>query len=417
MSTRHQRRERLHRLIDLALAYRSATRSELAEQLRRDRSRLYAETDNPKLDMIIGLAQALDWSVNAVVEYLEHGGGASANGHAPVDYERLNADALAAHERGDYAALAATAVKMRHAARTADELGRAHRVEGVAWDGQGQYARALSCFREGLQTPELSSRERLALQANMANACYCLWDLTTARGVAHVIIDELQSRDVSGRTDRESLAFALFVRGNAIRRSLPTLAEGDRFHAAGAGKRDLMAAEKMYRGLAAENGVQYLAAIANTCRGALIELAVELNERTAQSGVDEILGALNVLRETKVWPAGDWLESHGWWCDFGANIALRRLDGRSLQTAVAVFTEHLIDIGQRLGNWALIERGMSLDHALRERVRAATGLDIPATLDNDDLKLLAGAIGRFPEFRRVGWDLITNAAIVSTKRN
>ncbi len=92
--TEQERKERLHRLIDLALVYQSATRSQLAQRLQRDQSRLYPDTANPKMDMLVGLAQALEWPVDAVIDYIINGeprsASPSSNGHAGEDFAALN---------------------------------------------------------------------------------------------------------------------------------------------------------------------------------------------------------------------------------------------------------------------------------------------------------------------------------------
>ena len=54
-------RRRLNRFVDLARVYRGWSRTELSRVLGRDPSKLVPESGNPKLDLIVGLADALDW--------------------------------------------------------------------------------------------------------------------------------------------------------------------------------------------------------------------------------------------------------------------------------------------------------------------------------------------------------------------
>jgi hypothetical protein len=416
MSNAEKRKERLHKLIDLALAYCSATKSTLANQFERDRSRLYPDTDNPKLDLIIALAEALEWPLDAVVEFIREGNGAPAT-EADADWETLDKQTLAAHHKGEFAQMVTLAQHMLAAAQTPQQRGRACRLEGAGWEGQGRYTHTLAAIRRGLDVTGLPASERIALQANFAHAYYSLGDLTSARGVAYMLIDYFGKRPPTTRTDRESQAFALYVRGNALRRMI-TASPDDWKELAGAAGQDLDVAERLYTQMAADYSVDYLGAIAHTCRGALLEVQVELGRREPQAAVDEILVGVGRLDGESPWPEGDWLESYGWWCDFGANIALRHLNGRPAQRTLAILSEKLLAIGRRLGNWALIERAVSIEHAWRGHVAEATGLDVPPTLDSEDLRLLAGTIGRFPQFRRPGWELIETAALIPTlKRN
>ena len=53
--------------------------------------------------------------------------------------------------------------------------------------------------------------------------------------------------------------------------------------------------------------------------------------------------------------------------DFGCNIALRHLEGELMQRQMAVFTNKAIEIGERLGNWAMRERAFTLEHFRRSR--------------------------------------------------
>lgn len=414
--TRHERRERLHKLIDLALAYRSVSRGELAQRLDRDPGRLYPESDNPKLDFVIALAEALEWSVGAVVDYIRYG---EDDGEPPAiagDYQTLDQQALAAHSKGEFDRMVDLARRMFVVAKTADEKARACRLEGNGWDVQARLSQGLAAFRRGLDIQGVSRTQRLALQVSVANIHYSLWDLTVAVGIAHVVLDAFEDNPPTSRTDRACQAYAFYLRGSALCRMLSAKPSDGKETAARA-KRDLERGARLYTQLAREYDADHMAAIAHTCRGALIEVEVELGLRDPQAAVDEILETVGKLSGEAPWPEGDWLESYGWWCDFGANIALRHLSGRKLQQSVAVFNEKLLEIAQRFKNWRLLERAVSMQYALHERVADATGLDVPYTLDSEDLKLISGTIGRFPRFRRLGWDLIDNATIVAeTKR-
>ncbi len=415
MSTAAQRKERLHRLIDLALAYRRATRSELAEQLRRDRTRLYVDTDNPKLDLIVGLAEALEWSVDAVVEYIRRGDDEASSASTSGDFERLDKEAVAAHHETDFAKMAEVAKTMYAAATTPQQRGRACRLEGAAWEGQGRYTNCVTAFRRGLEVEGLPQAERMALQVNLAHAHYCLWDLVPARGICHVLLEHFQAQAPVARTDRVTQAFAYYVRGNAMRRMLAARPE-NLMELAELARVDLGMAEALYRQIALEFKADYLNAIAETCRGAAIEVDVELGRRKPAEALDEIMTFVSRRGTIEPAPQGDELETFGWWCDFGTNVAFRHLQGRDLQRVVAVLSENLLEIAQTLHNWALVERAVSVQYAWRSELADTAGVRLPAVLDSEDARLIAGTIERFPRFRRVGWDLIESAAFLPPGR-
>ena len=73
--------------------------------------------------------------------------------------------------------------------------------------------------------------------------------------------------------------------------------------------------------------------VANTCRGAILEVEVALGERDPEAALDELTAGVEGWDEGD--DAGDRLESRGWWCIFGCNVALRHLGGRELQQRMA----------------------------------------------------------------------------------
>jgi len=62
------RRDRLSRFVDLARVYRGWSRQELASNLGRDLSKVVPDSGNPKLDLVVALADALDWNVGDVAQ-------------------------------------------------------------------------------------------------------------------------------------------------------------------------------------------------------------------------------------------------------------------------------------------------------------------------------------------------------------
>ncbi len=111
---------------------------------------------------------------------------------------------------------------------------------------------------------------------------------------------------------------------------------------------------------------------------------------------------------------GDWLESHGWWSIFGCNITLRHItDERDLQRFMALFTNKADEIADHLDHWALRERVFAMQFEGHQRLIGWTGQEVPVVIDNDDVRLITGTMGRFPRFRETGWSILNAANIIS----
>ena len=74
--------------------------------------------------------------------------------------------------------------------------------------------------------------------------------------------------------------------------------------------------------------------------------------------------------------------------------------------------KHPEQIADRLDNWSMRERVFTLQHTRWERAQSSTGFDIPCVIDTDDVRVIAGTMGRFPTFRDTGWRILQSAQIV-----
>ena len=111
--------------------------------------------------------------------------------------------------------------------------------------------------------------------------------------------------------------------------------------------------------------------------------------------------------------SGDWIESWGWWCIFGCNIALRHVQNeRTLQQYMAVFTNKAQEIADHLDNWAMRERVFTMEYARRQRFQDWTGIASEWTIDQDDVRVVTGTMGRFPAFRETGWEILQTAKVI-----
>ncbi len=424
MDVRTVRRKRLEQLLELAQAYQGCSRKELARILGRDRTKLVPASGVPKLDMVIDLCRVLDWPVGDVAGFLWPG--SALPRHSPdavrvlddiepdvdePDYEGLQVESREAQRRGEYSEAIRLAQQAATAAETPDQRALACNREAVGWDGLGHYSSALEAEQRGLQEPSISPELRRILESNLANAYYTLWSLTEAKSLSRDLIDWYAEEPPATYRDRCTQAFSYYVRGNTMRRLISSDAErGRRF--AELACSDLEISLDLYESMAKDFDESF-AGIGNTCRGALIEAEVALDRRDVAEGLGLLAEGLEGVVDPEQCPAGDWLESFGWWCIFGCNIALRHVtDERELQHHMAIFTNKADEIADRMNNWSLRERVFTMQYASHQRFLDWTGRMLSLTLDNDDVKALVGTMGRFPSFRETGWKLLQTARVV-----
>jgi hypothetical protein len=79
---------------------------------------------------------------------------------------------------------------------------------------------------------------------------------------------------------------------------------------------------------------------------------------------------------------------------------------------MAILTNKAIDIAERTDSWPLRERALTLEHARRERDAPDADGEDPWIVDEEDVRTIAGAMGRFPSFRETGWRILASARVV-----
>ena len=424
MDVRTVRRKRLEQLLELAQVYQGCSRKELARILGRDRTKLVPSSGVPKLDMVIDLCRVLEWPVGDVAGFLWPGSAlprqtsevvgiddADENELDGWDYEKLQIESRDAHRRGDCSQAIRLAQKAAAVAETSDQRAMACNREAVAWDGIGHYSSALEAEQRGLQERSISPELRRILESNLANSYYTLWSLTEARSLSKDLVEWYTEDPPATYRDRCTQAFSYYVRGNTLRRLISSDEDRARHYAESACN-DLEISLDLYGGLAKDFDESF-AGIGNTCRGALIEAEVALGRRDVAEGLGMLTEGLEAVVDPEQCPAGDWLESFGWWCIFGCNLALRHVtDERDLQHHMAIFTNKADEIADRMNNWSLRERVFTMQFASHQRFLDWTGRMLSLTLDNDDVKALVGTMGRFPAFRETGWKLLRTARVV-----
>jgi tetratricopeptide (TPR) repeat protein len=419
------RRRRLHNLVDLARTTRGWTRAQLAEALGRDPTKVYPESANPKADYLIALASALEWPVGDVIEAVWNEEDPRAklldNGASSVDSIEHDRGQAAIywpqwnkfHSAGNHREALTAARALFQGAKTDEYLAYATHLEAAALEGMGQYAKSAEVARRGLEYVHVSPRTRNALRAGLANAWYSMWELAPALGACEVVIAYYDKNPPEKRVDWKRRAFIRYVRGNVRRRLAavePDMAEEHYLRAID----DLAFAAKVYGELSAELEDHGLLGIANTCQGGILEADVELGQRGAHETIDHMLASATAALTAPKPPVGDWLESWGWWCIFGSNLALRHLQGAAAQQTVQKFLALGLEIAERLDHWAMRERIFTLQLALHRTLVGSTGLDIPFVLPGSQRRSVFGAIGRIPRFREPGWQILETAQFVET---
>ncbi|MHC4786511.1 MAG: hypothetical protein ACYTE6_11165 [Planctomycetota bacterium] len=384
-----RRRRRLERLLRLALAYKDCSRKELARVLGRDPTKLVPGTGIPKLDLVVELAGVLDWPVGDVVSYLW-------NSHA-------------AQVDSDAAGLAASEAP----APSAQQRARACRREALGWRRLGRYLDVVSSATRGLQEAGAAPALRRRLQAILGEAYYALWSLVEARCICRDLLDSYEAQPPQTADDRRTQAFACYVSGQTARRLISVEPHRSKRLAAGA-RQDLEQALELYRRLALDDDDELLEGRANCCLGALIETDVILGRQRPPEAVARLSGGLDRIRDPSAL-SGPRLESYGWWCIFGCNIALRHLaDERTVQQYMAVFTNKADEIANQLDNWSMRERVFTMQYTRWERAAGSTCFEIPCVIDSDDVRVITGTMGRFPTFRKTGWRILHTAQIVDS---
>ena len=397
--------------MDLARVYRGWSRQELASNLGRDLSKVVPDSGNPKLDLVVALAEALDWSIGDVAQCVW-----DEPMQLPpcgLDFAALDAQAMEAHRAGDWRRLVAGGAMLLRAASTPAERARAlNRISG-GHDGLGRHGKSLECIREALSLASLTPGLELMLRVNLCGAHYALWHVAEARAAARELVEQFEARAPEGRLERVAQAFALMYRGQCARRAIAAMPDTAKLNATEA-RADLERAGTLFSKLAREFGDDSYGGVANTCRGALMEVDCALGTLDPVDAVATITEALGGVEDPQLAPPGDWLESYGWWCIFGCNIAVRYLQDPQFHRAMAIFTNKAVEIADRLDNWSLRERAFSLEQARRDRLQKSTGFDAEWVLDEDEVRTITGTMGRFPSFRETGWKILTEARIVGS---
>ena len=409
----HQR-ERLGRFVDLARVYRGWTKGELSTALRRDPTKIIPQSGNPKLDLIAGIAEALDWTIGDVAESVCSDTTVTSNRDDETSFDSMDKAVYEAHREARWNDMIELSKAMLSRAETPKQRAIAFNRMAGGYNGLGRYANALRVIQAAITEPGIPESTRFMLHINLANAHYTLWHLVEAKSIASELISQIGTVDRAERNERARFAFLKFVRGNSIRRMMSESDSRIRMLAE-MSRADLSDACDMYEELNTEFDEPYYRGLRNVCRGALIEIDAADGASSPEDAVSRVLEGLDgVVDPSKVEPDIE-LESWGWWAIFGCNITLRHLTGDHMHRHMAVFTNKAIEIGERLGNWSMRERAFTLEHFRRQQADIQGVSQEPWPLDDEDIRVITGTMGRFPAFRDVGWQILQNAQVLESE--
>ncbi len=406
------RKERLERLFDLAQAYRGWTRKELAQELGRDPTKLAPDSGNPKFDLILQISEVIDWTLDEVADWLWFG--KDDNPEKKIvssSFDQLDQKAQDAHRSGEYKKLIRIAHSALDVANNAEEKARAYNRAAGGWDGLGRFSRVLKAAQAGLRENPIQTDLRLLLLTTAANAHYTLWQLDESLGMAQTVIDHYKENIPETNRAKVAQAHAWYVLGHTQRRLLDINTQQSSQYAYAA-RCSLQEAMHLYEHLAQEIHESF-GGIANTCMAGILEADVFLGHVDAREALARVLDVISSVVNPENVDKGDWLESYGWWSIIGCNITLRHiLDERDTQRYMALFTNKADEIADQLNHWAMRERVFSMQFEGRQRLIGWTGQDIPIVIDNDDIRLITGTMGRFPQFRKTGWSILNYGNII-----
>ncbi len=408
------RKDRLIQMVDLAQVYRGCSKSELASMLDRDPAKIVPDSGNPKLDLVFNLADILDWPVGDVAEALwgrhqsrMHGG---PERPAPSGtFVEIDQRAREAHRRGDYREMLWLGERLLEMAESSRERACAMTRIAGAWHGEGRFVKSLECFQAALAERDVEPRLSRMMRANLASAHLALWNLDEAESLADALVREYEASGTDDRSSEVSLAHAYFIAGTARARRIPTETRtGNAQSVVLDSKRCLIDARRQFEKLADVHEDSSYSAIAQTCRAFVLEMDVELGLCEPMTAIRQLLDELDQVVDPAT-VRGNQLENWGWWCVSGLNIVLRHLQGDVAQRHAAIFSNKAFELADATGSWPLRERAFYLSFVASQVGESPQSNAVRSVLDEEDLRLLVGAMGRFPRFRNTGWRMLAVA--------
>ncbi|MFM7050532.1 MAG: hypothetical protein ACKOYN_00155 [Planctomycetota bacterium] len=387
-------RERLEELHALARTYRSWSVKELASALGRQPGRLVPESGMPKIDLVVGLAKALDWPVEAVVDHLMKPGASrrTAEQHEQAGFAELYNASLEHRARRDFSEAVRLAVRAGVAADTPTRQAAALYIESLAQEAMGSYVEAVRCLREALRIEGVGVDWRLLCDAQLANMTFMQGHGTHAIGMASSVLD-YSAHYAESPTVLLARALAHWARGHALRSTVPlvqfdawrplALSARDDFRAASALAERLAECPSISPG----RNLTFAACI----EPAMLELDAVCEPACAPDAANRLIEAVRA--------GGDHAPSVGerkaWAAVALSCVARRHCEDEAqrrgmLEIASSALRAHAV----ATSNWYFAHLHLELD-AERRKGLAANGYAVRA-LDAAEARLVAGVIGQVP---------------------
>jgi len=400
---------RMSELLAMAMAYRSWSQRELAAFLGRDVHNLIPPSGVPKVDIVFRLAKALDWPPAAVLEDIcgeRPSVKASDEGaKEPADFRALNRAAYQAWLDGDFPRSVELALRMGAVASTQEERAEADRREAVAWNYLGRFQSSIEAANRGLARTGVPAILRAELRSNLAACYFALGQVHEGGGLCESLLRELDwlKLDPVQRIGLE--ADVLFVRAQCGLHRVDAEPDSAEWLARQA-RQDYAASAAKWETFAEVAGQPSFRGRAHMCEAGVVAADSVLGVLSAEAALERFDVELAKTIDVRTLPKGDPVEAIGWWALLGASVALRSSIASALRERyLAVFTNKAYEVADISGNWQLRERAFVIDY-LRSRC-----LEEESTIlfDSEDLRILAGAMGRFPAFRPMGWEMLRRA--------
>ncbi|HMP37943.1 MAG TPA: hypothetical protein PKC43_10910 [Phycisphaerales bacterium] len=406
-------------MITLVQSYRGVSQREVAAALGRNVHAIVPDSGNPKLDLVVSLAELLDWPVEMVVASIQGTlsaaalrGGAQGTADAapklPAKERVHRAWELAESER--WTELVDFSEPSRNDDLDGEMFAHLMQYRFIAMESDGRYLQGIEACRLGLRRTQRGSVANFRLRAAMAYGLMVVGLIHEAEGVSTSLCAEMACLD-DADPEHCTRSMSRFTRGNALRLQAPSSldVQGVALEAI----RSLSDAARGFDHVALLNSDRRYAALARTARAAMSDLDVILGKAHPGELVAGVIASLDRAVELDAMDSSS-AESVGWECVFACQAILR--SGRQIddaERALAILTNKLDQVAARLGHWALREQLFSIEHLQRVHMQARHGVAQPWSLDEEDVRTVMGTMGRFPEFRAEGWRIL--AAVLAEK--
>ncbi len=405
-----RRSQKLQQLFEEACAARGWSRTQLANALGRDPSRLGPASGNPKIDLVVALASVLQRPLADVVRDLaaEQADGLPLILPGGVDPELeqrmdgLDGDglyelAMEQRRRGANIDVIVVSRRYRSVADDPESLSTSIAIECVGWMTLGRYTEALEVAKRGLLVESAPKWLRENHQVNAANCLYLLWRLTEALNICSDLLDRLPVPSSSHAADLNHRIGGLYVRGNVLRRLMSRERSREREFALRA-LSDLTACVA----LSAEHPFGPQGGVRSAiCRYAILQVSVVLGELSPSDAIHSLLEGLEADGTSE---HNCTLEALAWSCIIGCQVAQRHLTGPDRARTLAIFLNKIIEIADHLSHAAFLAIATELEIALAEEEGGNVFESL--LLDAEDERLIAIGMGGLPSFRSRGLRLL-----------